>query len=448
MRLWLHQKGMNKASLEQWLQRLECLHPKAMELGLERVSAVAHKMDLLPLKQPVVTVAGTNGKGSTVAVLEALLNECGYTTGAFTSPHFFRFNERIRVAGVEALDEDIVAAFVAIDAAREDVSLTYFEFATLAALLVFKVNDPDIVILEVGLGGRLDSVNIVDASVAVITSIDLDHQDWLGQTRGEIAREKAGIMRAAKPVVIADPLAPPELLACAAAVAAAPVLCLDRDFWVQETGVQWGGVLSQVPRAGQQDGQMQNAQRKLPLQEKGPLLPQNICAALQAAVLLQVEFSDEQIQLALDKVVLPGRRQEQHLAGRDYVLDVAHNPASVNKLLEYISVTRCKGRTIALFSVMADKDVETMIRSTSGVFDAWFLADQPGNERAVAASDVAALLYAAGQNMISVSKNLRQAFRRAQGLMVEGDRLVVFGSFFTVAEVLPQLDKDRRKYGA
>ena len=153
---------MNKASLEQWLQRLECIHPNAMELGLERVSAVAHKLALLPVKQPIVTVAGTNGKGSTIAVLEALLAESGRSTGVFTSPHFLRFNERIRVAGAEASDGEIVAAFTAIDDAREGISLTYFEFATLAALFIFRARDPDSVILEGGLGGRLDSVKIVD----------------------------------------------------------------------------------------------------------------------------------------------------------------------------------------------------------------------------------------------------------------------------------------------
>ena len=429
---------MNKASLEQWLQRLECIHPNAMELGLERVSAVARKLALLPVKQPVVTVAGTNGKGSTVAVLEALLTESGRSTGVFTSPHFVRFNERIRVAGAEASDGEIVAAFTAIDDAREGISLTYFEFATLAALFVFRARDPDIVILEVGLGGRLDSVNIVDTTVAVITSIDLDHQNWLGDSKGEIAREKAGIMRAAKPVVIAEPAPPPELLDCAAAAGADPIVCLGRDFTVTGDGETWQGVLYEA-RGGQ---------RSLAPQPIGALLPGNICAALQAALLLNVDFSPRQMQRALSKASPVGRRQLQQLAGRDYVLDVAHNPAAVDKMLEYIDATPCNGKTIALFSAMKDKDVLGMIRAVAGSFDAWFLADQAANERAAPAADIAALLYAGGQSMISVSKNLRQAFRRAQNLMVAGDRLVVFGSFYTVAAVLPLLDKDRRKGGA
>jgi len=429
---------MNKESLEQWLQRLECLHPNAMELGLERVSAVAHKLELLPVKQPVVTVAGTNGKGSTVAVLEALLNECGRSTGTFTSPHFLRFNERIRVAGVEASDGEIVRAFKAIDGARGGVSLTYFEFATLAALFIFRARDPDIIILEVGLGGRLDSVNIVDPTVAIITSIDLDHQNWLGESRGEIAREKAGIMRAAIPVIIAEPMPPLELLDCAAAVAAAPVLCLGRDFTITSNAETWQAVLYETG----------GAQRMLAPQQVGALLPGNACAALQAALQLNVDFSPRQMQRALSKASPVGRRQLQQLAGRDYVLDVAHNPAAIDKLLEYINATPCNGKTISLFSAMGDKDLHGMIHAVAGRFDAWFLADQAANDRAAPAADIAALLYGEGQSMITVSKTLRQAFRRAQSLMVEGDRLVVFGSFYTVAAVLPLLDKDRRKGGA
>jgi dihydrofolate synthase/folylpolyglutamate synthase len=409
-----------------------------MELGLERVSAVAQKLELLPLTQPVITVAGTNGKGSTVAVLEALLNETGRSTGTFTSPHFLRFNERIRVSCVEASDREIVTAFTAIDDAREGISLTYFEFATLAALFIFRARDPDIVILEVGLGGRLDSVNIVDPAVAIITSIDLDHQNWLGDSRGEIAREKAGIMRDAIPVVIAEAVPPPELLDCASAAAAAPVLCLGRDFTVSGNGETWQGVLCETG----------GGRRPLAPQPVGALLPGNICAALQAALLLNMDFSPGQMQRALAKTSLVGRRQLQQLAGRDYVLDVAHNPAAIDKLLEYIDATPCNGRTISLFSVMKDKDVHGMIRAAAGRFDAWFLGDQPANDRAAPAADIAALLYEEGQNIISVSKNLRQAFRRAQSLMAEGDRLVVFGSFYTVAAVLPLLDKDRRKSGA
>ncbi|MCP4212388.1 MAG: bifunctional tetrahydrofolate synthase/dihydrofolate synthase, partial [Halieaceae bacterium] len=202
---------MSDTTLEEWLRRIESVHPAAVELGLDRVSAVANRLQLLPVTQSVITVAGTNGKGSVVALLEGLFQVAEVTTGAFTSPHLLRFNERIHVAGVEASDAEIVRAFTDIEKARGEILLTYFEFATLAALLVFAAHDPDVIILEVGLGGRLDSVNMVDPDVSVITSIDLDHQDWLGDTRDAIAREKAGILRASTPAVIGEP-EPPEAL--------------------------------------------------------------------------------------------------------------------------------------------------------------------------------------------------------------------------------------------
>jgi dihydrofolate synthase/folylpolyglutamate synthase len=416
---------MVKQSLAQWLQRLEGLHPRAIELGLARVASVAATLELLPVEVPVVSVAGTNGKGSTVAVLEALLGGSGRLAGVYTSPHMLRFNERIRVGGVEASDEEIVAAFERIDSARGTTSLTYFEFATLAALLVFRTRQVDVMVLEVGLGGRLDAVNIVDATVAVITRIDLDHQDWLGDTRDSIGREKAGIMRAGRAVVIGDPQPPAALLEIAAAVGAGPVLCQGRDFGFE------------ADRAGHWRGRI--GARVLPELPRGPLLPQNICSALQAASLLGVETGDGQLPVLLERAAPRGRCELQVIAGREYLLDVAHNPAAVQKMVEYNLLTHCKGKTICLFSVMADKDIQAMIAAAGSHFEAWFVADQPGNARAASGADLAAALHAAGQAMVSVSKNLRQALRRAQGVMREGDRLVVFGSFSTVAEVLPLL---------
>ncbi|MEZ7952906.1 MAG: folylpolyglutamate synthase/dihydrofolate synthase family protein [Halioglobus sp.] len=429
---------MNKASLTQWLQRLETVHPMEIDLGLERVLTVAHTLQLLPLKQPVVTVAGTNGKGSTVAVMEALISEAGYRVGVFTSPHLLRFNERIRVAGVDASDAEIVHAFDLIDQARGAISLTYFEFAALAALLIFEASELDYVVLEVGLGGRLDAVNIVDASVAVITSIDLDHQGWLGNSRGEISREKAGILRRGCPVVIADANPPPELLDCVVDAAASPALYLGREFSVAAVDGQWQAQV-QMP-----DG----ASRALSVVTNGSLLPENIGAAVQASLLLGIEFSNGCLAGALSKVSAVGRRDVRQVAGRDYVLDVAHNPASVSKLLEFLNATPCNGKRICIFSVMTDKDISSIIKATAGHFDAWFLGDQPGNTRAAGATEIAALLDDRGQTMVSISKNLRQAFRRAQSVAGEGDRLVVFGSFYTLAAILPLLDKDHSKYEA
>jgi dihydrofolate synthase/folylpolyglutamate synthase len=428
---------MSKASLEQWLQRLETIHPTEVELGLERARAVAQRLELLPVSQPVITVAGTNGKGSTVAVLEALLNEVGQSTGTYTSPHLIRFNERIRVAGSEVADAVIIEAFSAIDQARGEISLTYFEFATLAALWIFKAEGPDIIILEVGLGGRLDAVNIVDTSLAVITSIDLDHQGWLGHSRGEIAREKAGILRKATPVVVADPCPPQALLDNIAEVAAAPALFFGQEFTAERCGDQWQGMLREL----------NGSERRLEPLASGGLLPQNICAALQAVLLLGVDFTGEQLGSALSGLSVTGRRQLLQTGECELVLDVAHNPAAVNKLVEYLSLTPCNGRVISVFSAMSDKDIRGMAEAAAGHFDAWFLADQPHNNRAAKASDVAQVLRDVGQDMISISKNLRQAFRRAQSLAAPGDRVVVFGSFYTVADVLPLLQKDQNKHG-
>jgi dihydrofolate synthase/folylpolyglutamate synthase len=424
---------MTSGSLEQWLARLETLHPSEIELGLDRVSAVASSIGVLEPAQAVVTVAGTNGKGSAVWVLEALLKECGLCVGAYTSPHFLRFNERIRVGGQEVDDADIVAAFERIEAARGSITLTYFEFATLAALLVFQRRECDVLVLEVGLGGRLDAVNILDASVAVITSIDLDHQGWLGESRDEIGREKAGITRAGRPVVIADPEPPQGLVSAINAVGATPRMRLGREFTLHdEGGNRWSGRISRL------DGK----QRCLPPCDKGALLPENVVAALQAVLLLGIEFSDEQLAAALDHEPPAGRRQRRQIDGREYLLDVAHNPASVNKLLEYIGSTPCIGRRIAIFSAMNDKDLESMVRRIAGHFDGWFLADQPANPRAVPATRLAELLRGVGEGRISISKNLRQAFRRARSVMQEGDQLAVFGSFYTVAEVMPLLDRE------
>jgi dihydrofolate synthase/folylpolyglutamate synthase len=427
---------MINGSLDQWLERLEALHPSEIELGLERVSAVAARLGLLEPKQPVITVAGTNGKGSTVAVLEALLSECNHRVGAYTSPHFLRFNERIRVGGREASDEQIVAAFEKIEESRDEVSLTYFEFATLAALLVFQELECDVLVLEVGLGGRLDAVNILDASVAVITSIDLDHQGWLGDSREEIAPEKAGIVRSGRPVVIADPAPPETLVASVLELGADPVMKLGDEFSLRALGVTaWEGSLSRI------NGEA----RELPEMKTGALLPENILAALQATLLLGIEFSDAQLAAALEREPPTGRRQRREIGGRVYLLDVAHNPASIDSLLEYIDITNCNGRKIAIFSPMSDKDLDGMIRRAAGHFDAWFLADQPANGRAATAARLAELLRREGEQMISISKNLRQAFRRAQSVMQEGDQLTVFGSFHTVAAVMPLLDKDARR---
>lgn len=430
---------MSNASLDDWLRQLEQLHPVAIELGLERVAEVAGRLRLLAPGVPVVTVAGTNGKGSTVAVLESLAAQCGLRAGVYTSPHFLRFNERIRVAGEEASDAQLCAAFEAIESQRGDVSLTYFEFATLAALWVFERESLDVIVLEVGLGGRLDAVNIIDPSVAVITSIALDHQEWLGDTLDDIAREKAGILREGVPAVIGDPAPPAGLRAAVRDAGAAPAFWLGREFTVDAGGggaAQWSCAVSA-------DG----ASRGFgPFAESG-LLPENVAAAIQAAQLLGWPLAPDTVLRAVAGARPTGRRETRQIGGRHYVLDVAHNPAAAARLAQYLLQHPVPGRTVAVFSVMSDKDSRAMFAATLSAVDAWFLADQPANPRAADAAALAGILREAGAGMTSLSRNLRQALRRAQSITGEGDRIVVFGSFYTVAGVLPSLEKESAKYG-
>jgi dihydrofolate synthase/folylpolyglutamate synthase len=423
---------MSDRKLEQWLQRLEKLHPSEIELGLDRVASVAAVMQLLEPGCPVVTIAGTNGKGTTAAVLEALLLRSGLCVGCFTSPHFLRFNERIKVAGEEAADRDIEAAFAAIDESRGGISLTYFEFATLAALWVFRQRGVDVMILEVGLGGRLDATNIIEPTIAVVTSIALDHQEWLGDTREQIAVEKAGILRRGTPAVIADPDPPPALLDCAADLGAHPVFCFGRDF-----GMGGDGMIEVLDTDG--------STVRLQAPTVTDLLPQNVSAAVQVACLLDELPGQLECRETLSGITVPGRRETVTIGEVECVLDVAHNPASARALGAFLTATPCEGRTLAVFSAMADKDIDAIIAPLAGMVDAWFLADQPGNPRAAPAADLAAALRSLGETMISVSKNLRQAFARARQLVSGGDRLVVFGSFSTVAALLPVLEQDRQK---
>ncbi|MFV0478527.1 MAG: bifunctional folylpolyglutamate synthase/dihydrofolate synthase [Parahaliea sp.] len=427
---------MNKTHLEDWLKHLETLHPTEMELSLERVRQVACALDLLSPTVPVVTIAGTNGKGTTAAALEMLLLATGRRPGVFTSPHLLRFNERICVAGVEVVDEAIVMAFRQIETARASTSLTYFEFTTLAALLVFREQACDVIVLEVGLGGRLDATNIVDADVAVITSIGLDHERWLGSGRNLIAREKAGILRVGKPAVIAEADPPPDLLAAVADSGCQP-WWIGRDFNCEQMDAGWYATL--------RDRQRQIL--TLPVIAYSSLVPSNLCAALQVLLLLGESPPQSELPVLFAKLAPSGRGQHIRQGGVDYILDVAHNPDSVKILLERLSPTNCNKKVYALFSVMADKDFERIIRQCTKAFDGWFVAEQPDNPRAATAAQLVPLLQQAGECVLGIGNNLPQALALAQQKLKAGEQLVIFGSFFTVAAMLPLLtcDPDRKK---
>lgn len=425
------------SSLPEWLAWMESHHPRGIELGLERVARVARRLGIDPGGARVVTVAGTNGKGSCVAALEAGLLAAGQRVGCYTSPHLLQYNERVRINGHDASDAALCAAFERVYAVLEDTSLTYFEFGTLAALLLFAAAELDVWVLEVGLGGRLDAVNLLDADIAVITSIDLDHQDWLGSSRDSIAAEKVGIARVGRPLVVAE-ADPPAVIVERARVIEAPLYRIGDAFDLKASAamerLQWW--VSDA--SGQQyEGDMPSARLPLP----------SLAAALQVLCLLQVAPSPV-LLAALAAARLPARFQRARVEGVEVIVDVAHNPAAAALLARRLDGLPAVGRTCALFGVMADKDVEGMIDALGSRIDAWFLAELADLPRALPPSELAARIHARGHHMISVSRNLRQAWRRVLSLLGEGDRLVVFGSFHVAGPVLDWIKRDGKRRSA
>ena len=404
---------MPESTLADWLARLESFHPEEIELGLDRVSAVAARLNLLPVACPVVSVAGTNGKGSTIAILDSLLCGAGRRVGRYTSPHLLHYNERVCIAGQAVTDEQLITSFECIERGRDGIPLTYFEFGTLAAIDLFLRAEVDCMLLEVGLGGRLDAVNIVDPDVAIITSIALDHESWLGSDREQIAQEKAGILRPGIPLVCAD-TDPPQTLLDTAADLQCECHFLDA-----------------------------NAVRPYALSRS--LRAENIAAACRAAEMLGVDTGGLDIGPIVTNAQPLGRVQYTSVDAVDVILDVAHNPAAVENLAARLRETPVSGRCLAVFAVLSDKNIHAMIHSCQGVFDAWFVAALPGVPRAAETAEVARELRDQGIAMVSENKNPRQAWRRARTLTGPGDRLVVFGSFYTVAAVLPVLEKERGK---
>ncbi len=421
------------ASLADWLAYLESLHPKTIALGLDRVRAVHANLDAR-IACPVVTVGGTNGKGSTCAMMESILRSAGYRVGLYTSPHLVRFNERIRLLGVDATDDQIVAAFDAVEDARlatpdatgEPTPLTYFEFGTLAALWLFARARLDALVLEVGLGGRLDAVNIVDADVAVIASVDLDHQDYLGDTREAIGREKAGIMRAGRPAVCAD-AAPPASVRAAAQEIGAPLLLIGRDYGYVDERTQWR---YRGPR-GERFG--------LPFPAlRGGYQLANAATALCVLDLLheRLSVSAGALREGLLTVSLPGRFQV--LPGRPaIVLDVAHNPHAARALAGALGTMGFFPETTAVFAMLGDKDIAGVVAAVRARIDRWCVAPLPG-PRGTNAERLRDTLVAAGVDAATIRTfgDVAGAFRAARDSAGEADRIVVFGSFLTVAAAL------------
>ena len=427
------------ATLVDWLAQLETLHPKAIDLGLERVAQVKDRLGIT-FECPVITVGGTNGKGSTCAMLESMLQQAGYKVGLYTSPHLLHFNERARIAGEPAADAALVEQLAAVEAARGDVSLTYFEFTTLAILRLFDQAGLDAVILEVGLGGRLDAVNIIDADVAIVTSVDIDHQEYLGDTREQIGFEKAGIFRAGRAAICSDPVPPKSLVAHAGAIGA--------DLWLIGRDFNYAGDKQQWSYGGR--SQRRNSLGYPSLRGANQLL--NACAALAALEVLRLRLpvGAQEVRNGLVLVDLPGRFQV--LPGRPaVVLDVAHNPHAAATLAQNLDNMGFHRFTYAVFGAMQDKDIDGVIAHLKSHVDHWCLTDLP-LPRAASAVDIQTRLLAAGvvpgegkdaESSIACFATPAAAFTNALNRADENDRIVVFGSFLTVAGVMEARQQDR-----
>lgn len=424
---------MPERRLGDWLSHLERIHPESIDLGLARVGRVARGMGLLPFPVATLTVAGTNGKGSVVYSSEALLRAHGLRTGRYTSPHLLRFNERIAVDGTPVADERIVEAFEAIETARGATTLTYFEFATLAALWIFAESAVDVAILEVGLGGRLDATNIVDADVSVVTSISLDHQHWLGDNVESIGREKAAIARSARVCVLAERWYPSSVPETLRGLGAQALRAGDEWQWRYDDAAVCGLT---VRLAGSETA----LQASLP----AGLEPANVAAAIQAsALLLRPEEPDPDVlRSALADLCVPARRQICRIAERTVVFDVAHNPASMTALAEQLIASAEAGQTVAALGLMADKDLPAMTAELARAVDGACALAIPGIDRAQSPEVIWAALDEAGiaiaQAEFSAEAVWEQLLTRTQA----GDRIVICGSFHSVAGILAAIGMD------
>ena len=413
--------------LDDWLARLETYSPTEIDLGLERVERLLERLDL-QLPATVFHVGGTNGKGSSVAMLESLLGTTGASIGSYTSPHVHRYNERIRIDAMEASDADIVRAFEQIEAVRGDVPLTYFEFGTLAALVVFADAGVDIAILEVGMGGRLDAVNAVAPTASLITNIALDHCAWLGEDVETIAVEKAGIMRSDKPVIFASRERPASIDTEAGRHGANLVAAgLDYDWTLHDNSWSWRGVeheLTGLARPSLQgDIQVENAAAVLALLE-----------AAGFAELLHADIVDA----GLSSLSLPGRMQVVNRDG-NFLLDVAHNPAAAAVLADSLSRLPASGKTIGIVGMLSDKDVEGVLIALGDLADRW-IATTADSPRALPAAELGRRIANVTNTGCLTAATVKEALQLARGLCGADDRILVTGSFFLVGPVLSALD--------
>ncbi len=435
-----------KCTLLEWLEWQEKLHLSEIDLGLERIGKVAKKLDLLSPSLPIITLAGTNGKGSSVALLESILRAQGYKTGAYTSPHLLRYNERIAINNMPASDTQIIAAFEKIDHAREEISLTYFEFGTLAAMLCFIEQKVDVIILEIGLGGRLDASNLWDATLAIITGIAIDHIEWLGNDRETIAIEKSGIMRKNRPVISGDPN-PPDSIQAEAQRIGATLYQFGKAFSYKKlkntnnTQWQWKGwdasgdnqhtITLPLP-ALQGEFQLNNAA--------------NVIAGLQS-IKDQLPVSPSALEQGLKNVTLVGRLQILK-KNPEWLLDVAHNPQSAEQLAKYLKNNPVKGKTHAIFSMLGDKEIKKVITIMAETIDAWHITKLEGS-RGLETQQLEAILKEAlhkktkktennqpSKSNISSYNDFKSICQHLKKSIKNEDRVVAFGSFLVVSGVM------------
>ncbi|MGB4246203.1 MAG: bifunctional tetrahydrofolate synthase/dihydrofolate synthase [Pseudohongiellaceae bacterium] len=417
-------------NLSQWLDRIQALHPNEIDLGLHRLREVAQRLGVTRPAPIVVTVAGTNGKGSTVAMLDAILAAAGYRTGTYTSPHLLVYNERIRIAGQMATDDQLCECFARIDRVRAEISLTYFEFSTLAGFLLLEQAALDVAILEVGLGGRLDAVNLIDPDLAIVTSIGLDHQDWLGDTRELIAAEKAGIFRAAVPALCGDADIP-ESLAKRVAELGCPLYAQGRDYGFALESGQWRWW-------GKGAGGETRTLDELPLPDLDIV---NASTVMQAIALLPLTVSKEAVVTAFRGLGLQGRFQRLHdpLRGIPVRVDVAHNPHAAVLLAEKLRTCRSRGeltgKVRVVLAMMNDKDHVGFHGALESVVDIWYIAAfaQP---RCLTAQELHDRLQQTGTPLRGPFSSVSEAYVQACADSAKDDLVLVTGSFVTVADVM------------
>jgi dihydrofolate synthase/folylpolyglutamate synthase len=427
---------VNPRSLHDWLARLERRHPQAIDLGLDRVREVAQRMGLDKPARCVVTVGGTNGKGSTVAFVEAIARAAGLRVGAYTSPHLLAYNERVRIDGRDASDAALVDAFEAVEAARGEISLTYFEHGTLAALWLFERADLDLAILEVGLGGRLDAVNIVDADVAVVTTVDLDHQDWLGHDREAIGFEKAGIARAWTPLVLGEDDPPASVLRHAYAIGASAIRA-NCDF-----------LFAPIPNPAHPElvegwrWREPGFELALPMPRlAAPAQVRNAATAIAALRAADLAIPREVWARGVADARVPGRLQSFERDGVEILVDVAHNPQAAGELAAWLQAQPPAGRVFAVFAALADKDVAGIVGKLAGRVDRWWLAGLQGiGARGQGVDELAAKLAGTAAADAAHAPEVSAALADARAQAGPRDRLLVFGSFHTAAAALRALE--------